>query len=373
MPSLASLLNASTTSMPDYDLDAAAAPEVVLPPHLPPLQPDTPAPPPPFEPLIKCHHDFLSLEYDLATAVICGMYLIFGVVYSIFGYRCFKAVMFLTGFIFGSIVVYLICLQETLLPPYGNAAVALSAGLLFGLITMLVQYVGLFMTGFHTGLFLAFIGLAAADPFYRPASAWVTLAILLGGGLTLAVLNLACQKWLTILGTSLYGGAILAGALDYFVEKFFMVYWLWERVALKETEKVPCWFSWVILGIWPFMVTLGLVTQCAVTGRGIYHQEMVPSKHVRNAGQQPRIRTREQRAELRQKKYRYLYQVRTAHGDVISQNYVQALQRKACLPGESSTLQSDATHLTILPADQSQLAALTESEDDSRSMAGLER
>jgi hypothetical protein len=52
---------------------------------------------------------------------------------------------------------------------------------------------------------------------------------------------------------------------------------------------------------------------------------------------------------------------------------VQALQRKACLPGESSTLQSDATHLTILPADQAQLAALTESEDDSRSFAGLDR
>ena len=29
--------------------------------------------------------------------------------------------------------------------------------------------------------------------------------------------------------------------------------------------------------------------------------------------------TREQRAELKQRKYRYLYQVRTAHGDVISQ------------------------------------------------------
>lgn len=29
--------------------------------------------------------------------------------------------------------------------------------------------------------------------------------------------------------------------------------------------------------------------------------------------------TRAERAEMRQKKYRYLYQVRTAHGDVISQ------------------------------------------------------
>lgn len=42
-------------------------------------------------------------------------------------------------------------------------AVAFSAGFLFGLITMLIQYVGLFMTGLHTGLFVAIAGLAAYD------------------------------------------------------------------------------------------------------------------------------------------------------------------------------------------------------------------
>ena len=36
-------------------------------------------------------------------------------------------------------------------PEWSNALIAMSAGLLFGLITMLVQYVGLFMLGFHTG------------------------------------------------------------------------------------------------------------------------------------------------------------------------------------------------------------------------------
>jgi hypothetical protein len=44
---------------------------------------------------------------------------------AVAGYRCFKAVMFLTGFIFGSIIVYLICLQEKLLPMYGNAGMVL--------------------------------------------------------------------------------------------------------------------------------------------------------------------------------------------------------------------------------------------------------
>jgi hypothetical protein len=51
----------------------------------------------------------------------------------------------------------------------------------------------------------------------------------------------------------------------------------------------------------------------------LYTVAVVPSKKARHLNMQQRLRTREQRAELRQKKYRYLYQVRTAHGDVISQ------------------------------------------------------
>ena len=116
--------------------------------------------------------------YDPYTATVCALYFIFGVVCAFFGYRCFKAIMFLYGFIFGSIIVYLICAEEEVLPgwcesfcaaniftfvnfcaknisnfrsEWSNALIAMSAGLLFGLITMLVQYVGLFMLGFHTG------------------------------------------------------------------------------------------------------------------------------------------------------------------------------------------------------------------------------
>uniref|UniRef100_A0A1B6G9D2 Transmembrane protein 198 n=1 Tax=Cuerna arida TaxID=1464854 RepID=A0A1B6G9D2_9HEMI len=306
----------------------------------------------------------IDYQYELAPAVICAMYLVFGVVYSLFGYRCFKAVMFLTGFIFGSVIIYMICIQDKLLPPYVNAGMALSAGLLLGLITMLVQYVGLFMTGFHTGLFVAIASLATAEQVSHPPTLLTTAGTLLGCGLLFAVLNLQWPKALTVMGTSVYGGAILAGALDYFVEKLIMVRWVWDRITLRQSGQ-PCWFSWIILSIWPGMVVFGLITQFAITGRGIYHQQLVTVKHQNRHANMPRVRTREQRAELRQKKYRYLYQVRTAHGDVISQNYVQALQRKVIGGGggESSTLQSDATHLTILPETTAvHLAGLTDDE-----------
>lgn len=135
-----------------------------------------------------------SFDYDIPVAILCGMYMVFGVVYTLYGYRCFKAVMFLTGFLFGSFVVFKICTVESLLPTAGNAGVSLGAGLLFGLITMLVQHAGLFLTGFHTGLFAGFGAIALLRVWYTPVTVWITVGVLLASGILGAVLNLFWQK-----------------------------------------------------------------------------------------------------------------------------------------------------------------------------------
>jgi len=277
--------------------------------------------------------------YDPYTATLCALYFVFGVVCAFFGYRCFKAIMFLYGFIFGSMVVYLICAEEAVLPEWSNAVIAMSAGLLFGLITMLVQYVGLFMLGFHTGLLGGLVGLCAVELHYTPPSAWLTLGVLLATGLTLALLNLYFQKSLTVLGSSLYGGAILMVTTDYFLEDSLVLNWVWERVKVDRmveegkgaVETLPqCWMAWLVTAIWPTIFLVGLCVQACCTGQGIHHQQSLPqvkyNKHDLT----------ETKEERKQRKYRYLYQVRMCHGDVISQvnrpiagKYVQHLDESA--------------------------------------------
>lgn len=194
------------------------------------------------------------------------------------GYRFFKATMFLTGFIFGGLVTYLICLEEQLLPFEGKIGVAVAAGILCGLITMLVQYVGIFMTGFHLGLLLGVGALCIMEPFYHPTTKWICIGILFGGGLLFALLGLYFQKSATILGTSIFGAALLVAAVDYFVEMFAMVLYVWQRVKAEhrvETEE-ECWYSWVMLGMWPATMLVGALAQWKITGRGVEHKE--PSK-----------------------------------------------------------------------------------------------
>lgn len=75
------------------------------------------------------------------------------------------------------------------------------------------------------------------------------------------------------MGTSAYGGAILAASIDYFVERLSMIYWVRDRVTLKPAVAPPCWFSWFVFAAWPSFVVAGLVIQCAVTGRGTHHAD----------------------------------------------------------------------------------------------------
>ena len=144
----------------------------------------------------------------------------------------------------------------------------MSAGLRFGLITMLVQYVGLFMLGFHTGLLVGLVGLCGLELYYIPPSAWFTLGVLLAAGLVFALLTLyfqvriswavqrteyynvmgssssfrffiikeefTMQKSLTILGSALYGGAVIMTTTDFFIENSLVLTWVWERVKVDR-------------------------------------------------------------------------------------------------------------------------------------------
>lgn len=58
----------------------------------------------------------------------------------------------------------------------------------------------------------------------------------------------------------------------FFAQQLLMVEWFRDRLMSKDSEE-PCWFSWVLLGVWPFMVLVGSITQWRISGRGIYHQQ----------------------------------------------------------------------------------------------------
>ncbi|XP_037129120.1 transmembrane protein 198-B [Syngnathus acus] len=249
-------------------------------------------------------------RYKVVPSVVCSMCCLFGVIYCFFGYRCFKAVMFLTGLMFGSVVIFMLCYKErvldTQLSVEASVGIGLGIGTLCGLVTMLVRSVGLFMVGLLLGLLVAVATLVGMEELSLspPRSVWVPLGVLLGLGMLFAVLTLQWQRIFTTLSTAVFGAAVITVALDYFVELFALVLYMYERMKAVPGKPV-CWLTWVVLGVWPALTLLGVVVQWKVTAEGYSHTKVIISRQQRRM-QVMRIRQRDDRYRHKKKKKKHL-------------------------------------------------------------------
>ncbi|TRY98352.1 hypothetical protein DNTS_007749 [Danionella cerebrum] len=189
-------------------------------------------------------------RYEVVPSVVCSM--------------C--SVLFLTGLMFGSIIIFLLCYKErvldTQLSVEASVGIGLGIGTLCGLVTMLVRSVGLFMVGLLLGLLVGIGTLIGMEEFSSnpPRSVWVPLGVLLGLGMLFAVLTLQWQRCFTTLSTAVFGAAVIVVATDYFVELFALVRYIYERVKTGPREPV-CWVTWMVLGAWPALALLGVLVQ----------------------------------------------------------------------------------------------------------------
>uniref|UniRef100_A0A8C1QF15 Transmembrane protein 198 n=1 Tax=Cyprinus carpio TaxID=7962 RepID=A0A8C1QF15_CYPCA len=255
------------------------------------------------ERLFSCDED-IERRYEVVPSVVCSMCCLFGIIYCFFGYRCFKAVMFLTGLMFGSIVIFMLCYKErvmdTQLSVEASVGIGLGIGTLCGLVTLLVRSVGLFMVGLLLGLLVALASLVVLEEFYHPRTVWLPLGVLLGSGMLFAVLTLQWQRCFTTLSTAVFGSAVVTVTVDYFVELFALTRYIYERVKVDPPRPV-CWFTWVVMGVWPVLALLGVLIQWKVTAEGYSHTEVFIS-HQQRRVQLMRIRQKEERRECQKKK-----------------------------------------------------------------------
>uniref|UniRef100_A0A096LQC4 Transmembrane protein 198 n=1 Tax=Poecilia formosa TaxID=48698 RepID=A0A096LQC4_POEFO len=268
---------------------------------------------------LKCDQE-IERRYEIVPSVVCSMCCLFGIIYCFFGYRCFKAVLFLTGLMFGSVVIFMLCYKErvmdTQLSVEASVGIGLGIGTLCGLVTMLVRSVGLFMVGLLLGLLVGVASLVVMEEFYHPKTVWVPLGILLGSGTLFAVLTLQWQRCFVTFSTATFGSAIITVTVDYFIELFALVHYIYER--LKVAPKKPvCWFTWVILGVWPVLTLLGVLIQWKVTAEGFSHTEVVLSRQQRRV-QLMRIRPPKQKAHTHHSHHHQQY-----HHPVVSHAHHQ--------------------------------------------------
>ena len=192
------------------------------------------------------------------------------------GYRCFKMVMFFSGFMFSSAAVLLVYHKEprldTELGMETKAGIGLGVGVLCGLMTMLVSTLGLLLSGLQLGILLCLTILVVIGQFHSLTPVWVPLSAVMAASIVSAVFTLQWQKLFTIIYTSVFGATTVMLCVDYLLGTFMLPDQVYDMLC-QVAPRPLCWFNWAITGIWPVMSLIGVLVQWRFTARGFSHTE----------------------------------------------------------------------------------------------------
>ncbi|XP_074500672.1 transmembrane protein 198-like [Sebastes fasciatus] len=289
----------------------------------------------------------INIKYEIIPSIVCSVCLSFGLIYTFFGYRCFKMVMFFSGFMFSSAVILLLYHKEPLLDAElgseTKAGIGLGVGILCGLMTMLVSTLGLLLSGLQLGSLLSLAILVVVGQFYSLNPVWVPLTVVLVASVVAALFTLQWQKLFTIIYTSVFGATTVMLGVDYLVGTFTLPDQVYD-VFCQVAPRPFCWFNWAITGIWPVMGLIGVLVQWWFTAKGISHTEAAHKNQKKHAKKHSCRESRRRPQPYRQRRPPLL---KRYAGDVLAPSYLQSLQERQNGTGSSTSSISTITHTLI--------------------------
>ncbi|ALC49948.1 CG14234 [Drosophila busckii] len=332
--------------------------------------------------ILESSHTCAPTSPDTLAALVWAIVAVFGIVYALLGYRCLRAVGFLSGLLVGANAIYILQdFQITWLGKPADLVLAIVAGLLGAVLGSTYPVASVLISAFAgallSGAAMAICVATMPDNEFGYREIYVAVV---GGAVICSVLTLCCVKYVTILTSSIVGTAMIITAVDYFMHDLETINWV---LSMKPHPLPPPCYGGLLITAWPVTIVISIMVQCFITAWRVDHRKDLYMRHQQRHPHGPlplphgqpqapgnphvpmrraQSRNRETREEARQRKFRYLYQVRTARGDIISQNFVSALQKRIQLSGtetpsersiktssnERNTFRSDRTHFTTI-------------------------
>lgn len=149
----------------------------------------------------------MDLSQDMLN-LLFGLGILFGIIQCFFGYRIFKIILGLMGFILGGILAGAIAFALS-----QEEAVAILAGLIGGcvgaILMVILYFVGIFLIG-------AFLGAGLGTALFLAAESNPEPAVLVILGIIGGVIALILQKFIIIVSTSFGGASNVVTGIAYF-------------------------------------------------------------------------------------------------------------------------------------------------------------
>lgn len=76
-----------------------------------------------------------------------------------------------------------------------------------------------------------------------------------------------------ILSTSCLGAGLILVSIDYFVDSSRASAYVYDRLSARVSAYALCWYSWLIIGVWPLLASASAVVQFCITGAKFDHRQ----------------------------------------------------------------------------------------------------
>lgn len=165
---------------------------------------------------------------DTIQILLWTIVAVFGIVYTLLGYRCLRAVGFLTGLAAGAgTILWLQHEQITVLGKETVPALAIVTGL-FGAILGSAHPIASALIGAFSGALIAAASMVACIAYF-PEHEFGEREVLVavgGGAVIFAVMTLCCGKVVTIIASSIVGSAMILCSIDFFMHGLETIDWV---------------------------------------------------------------------------------------------------------------------------------------------------
>ncbi len=181
---------------------------------------------------------------------ISGVLLVvLGALVCFLGYRLLRVTLGLAGFAAGAFLGFLLAGRVIHASPVFVLVIAVVGGIVGAVLAAVLYKVGVFLLGATGGMFLAGVASMAL-------SAHPNVLIIVAAGVVAGVVTLLVQKFLVSLLTALLGaGAVVAGAFQ-LAGRFDL------QRAIEQWPAVPTGqYLWLALGSWLVLAVVGLAVQ----------------------------------------------------------------------------------------------------------------
>ena len=188
------------------------------------------------------------------------------------GYRFFRASLFIQTFSFVSLLAYLLVtyfLKETVII---CVSIAISCGFLLGIISMFVTTLGLLVTSIIQSVYVATCILYLVHVFVTVTNIFVAPTITLVAFIFLSIPVLRWQRACAIIYTCSFGTILMMLAVDFYIDLSMLRHMAFQNIMLSKRSVNACWFSWIVLTLWPVMMLVGCIVQFVKTARDFDHR-----------------------------------------------------------------------------------------------------